>query len=585
MMSIQKLFTLSLLSLSVAGLVACDKGSSTSPNDEDSSSSVASFRSSSSLSTDRADIAYPREIKLDDTMQVNIEFCKKSCSDTTDRDPSETYIEKDDTVLPMYLGNFPKGSRIKVYARANNMDNAQIRIKSEKGDSLRAVTAIPKKAHSTDSSYTYYFAPDLGSDSSKVFRDSNEFIIFNDGHYYLEVSGEFKNESTLRLKTVVDTSFYNYTGESKSISMKMTDTVRGVIEINDTLDVVSIDFSASEGYSINLTSTGKNITKIQLMEGKESLGTFEDKVDTLLVPNDSVKWSLDLTTEGSSFFFLTGPYAFFEVKAKARALEQGEYFAKPDSIKMPGEYLVSTRPKDDPEKAIYKYNLRQEQYVWLGDFKKGDSIRVEHKISNYSDDNQVSPVTIEIIDKNQKVHATVSSVYGGGLSITKGMPEGPYYLHYLRLNSDPLDQVSDAMRYVLQLHTLLQQIGSVESMEFYNHETESSVKVMSQSPGDTLRFGRLNQMFSMEANTDKGWDDVGYGVRWYVPCKDLDYINSNYKVSSCEVNGTEQLITSNYLIVKDGAIGETASLIAESVADPSMRDTLSILIIAKSAED
>ena len=584
-MSIKKLFTLSLFSLSAAGLVACDKGSGTSPNDEDSSSSVASFRSSSSLTTERADISYPREIELGDTMQVNVEFCKKDCADTTDRDPSETYIDSAETTLPMYLGNFPKGSRIRVYARANNLDNAQIRIKSEKGDSLRAVTAIPKKANSSDSIYAYYFAPDLGKDSSKVFRDSNEFIVFNDGHYYLELSGDFQDESTLRLKTVVDTSYYNYTGDKKSVTMKMTDTIRGVIEINDTLDVITVEFSASEGYSVNLTSTGKNITKILLKEGKETLGTFESSIDTMLVPNDSVEWSLDLTTEGSSFFYLTGPYAFFEVNSKARALEQGEYFAKPDSIKMPGEYLVSTRPKDDPEKSIYKYNLRQEQYVWLGDFKKGDSIRVEHKISNYSDDNQVSPVTIEIMDKNQKVHATVSSVYGGGLSVTKDMPEGPYYLHYLRLNSSPLDQVSYAMSYVLQLHTLLQQIGSVEEMEFYNHETESTVKVMSQSPGDTLRFSRLNSMFSMEANKEKGWEDVGYGVRWYVPCDDLNFINANYKVSSCSSIGTEQLISANYLIVKDGAVGETASLIAESIADPSMRDTLSILVIAKSTEE
>lgn len=585
MMSIKKLFTLSLFSLSVAGLVACDKGSGTDPKDDDSSSSVASFKSSSSLSPDRAEIPYPREIELGDTMQVNVEICKKNCADTTDRDPSETYIESDDTVLPLYLGNFPKGSRIKVYARANNLDNAQIRVKSEKGDSLRAVTAIPKKAQSKDSIYTYYFAPGFGADSSKIFRDSNEFIVFNEGHYYLELSGEFENESTLRLKTVVDTAYYNYTGDSKSVSMKMTDTIRGVILINDTLDVISIDFSASEGYSINLKSSGKNITQIELKDGKEILRKFAGNVDTLLVPNDSVEWSLDLTTEGTSFFYQTGPFAFFEVDSKARALEKGEYFAKPDSIKMPGEYLVSTRPKDDPGKAIYKYNLRQEQYVWLGDFKKGDSIRVEHKISNYSDDNQVSPVTIEIMDKDQKVHATVSSVYGGGLSVTKDMPEGPYYLHYLRLNSNPLDQVADSLRYVLQLRTLLQQIGSVENMEFYNHETESSVKVISNSVGDTIRFGRLNQMFSMDANKDKGWDDVGYDVRWYVPCSDLNIINFNYRVASCEANGSgEQLITSNYLIVKD-AVGETASLIAESVADPSMRDTLSILVIAKTAEE
>lgn len=575
-MSIKKLFTLSLLTLSFAGLTACDKGS-TSPDDEDSSSSVASFRSSSSFSNDRADIDYRGEIVLGDTMRLNIDLFK---GDSTDMDSTEIYVDSSETTIPLYLGKLAKGSRIKVLAKTFDLKNDQIRIRSEQGEYLRAVTAVPKKANSKDSVFSNYFVPSFGSDSSKIFRDSNEFVVFNESHYYIELSGEFNDDAVLRLKATVDTAYYNYTGDTKSISMKMTDTIRGVVLMNDSLEDININFSATEGYSINLKSAGKNITKVQLIDGDEVLGSYTGDVDTMLVPNDSVDWSLKVTTEESSFFFLTGPLAFFEVTTKARALEQGEYFAKPDSIQMPGETFTRTRPKDDPNKAIYKYNLRQEQFVWLGDYKKGDSILVKHSISNYSDDKQ-SPVTIEILDKDQKKQGSVNAVYGGSLKITKDMPEGPYYLHYLRLNSDPLDQVADSMRYVLQLHTLLQQVGSVESMEFTDAEF-NTLDAMFKSPGDTIRFKDLT--ITMEPNKEKGWEDVNYDVTWYIPCEDLVNINTSPK-TSCGVSESAREISANYLIVQAGSIGETARLIAESIADPSMRDTLDVIIIAKSAED
>ncbi|MBO7513248.1 MAG: hypothetical protein J6T54_09840, partial [Fibrobacter sp.] len=70
---------------------------------------------------------------------------------------------------------------------------------------------------------------------------------------------------------------------------------------------------------------------------------------------------------------------------------------------------------------------------------------------------------------------------------------------------------------------------------------------------------------------------------WFVPCASLDFLNnsSNYKASACD---GEQEISSDYLIVLENGIGNTAELIAQSVADPSMRDTLKISIITK-AED
>ena len=392
----------------------------------------------------------------------------------------------------------------------------------------------------------------------------------------MNIEGKFSDKSSLKLKVKVDTSYYRYIGESEDISMKMTDTLRGIMLIDNAPDEVSIAFSASEGYSVNLKTVGENIVRYKLTDGDKELGSSKTNLDTMLVPNDSVNWSIKIKPESFSSVW-TGPFAQFEARTKARALEQGEYFSFPDSINYPGEAYERTRPKDDI--GIYKYNLRQEQFVWIGDYKKGDSIIVKHWIQNYNDEN-FQNVSLEILDKKKKVQGTISSVYGGSLKITKDMPEGPYYLHYLRLNSDPLDQglKHDSLRYVLQLYTMVQQPGILKTMEFYDSESDSPMKEKVLVVDDTLRFEDF--VFLMEPNSKTKWDIIGSDIAWFVPCETLNYLNnsSNYKESNCE---DEQEISSNYLIALEAGIGETAELIAQSVADPAMRDTLKISIIAK----
>ena len=300
----------------------------------------------------------------------------------------------------------------------------------------------------------------------------------------------------------------------------------------------------------------------------------------MLVPNDSVDWNIKISAESFSNF-KTGPFAFFEAITKARQLEQGEYFSFPDSILYPGENFVRTRPKDNM--GIYKYHLRQEQFVWLGNYKKGDSVIVYHSIENYTDNDFESPVTYEILDKDQKVRGSISSVNGGAFSVKGDMPEGPYYLHYLRLKSNPKDQVFDSLRYVLQLTTLVQQPGLLKTMKFYDDEKMASYNTKTLAVGDSIYFDKFT--FQMTQIEDTDWDIIGSDISWLVPCASLNYINlgtNPYKESSCEDNDNkEQEIASNHLIVLD-AIGETALLIAQSTADPAKRDTLKILIIAKS---
>ena len=567
-MQFKKLFSLSAALFMTVAFTACGDDSSSSASDEESSSSVPSFKSSSSLST-RADIDYKDTVKLGDTLRLYVDLFK---GDSSKMDESEIYLDSTATTLPMYLGEFPKGSRIKVFASTSNIESEQIRIKSEYGDYLQAIKAAPKTAARKDSVYRNSLIPSYGADSTATFRDSNTFVTFNDSHYFLEVEGEFSDESSMKLKVLVDTSYYKYTGEDEKISMKMNDTLRGILLIDNAPKEVSIAFSANEGYSVNLTTVGENIILYKLTDGDKELGSSKTNLDTMLVPNDSVNWSIKIKPESFSSIW-TGPYAFFETITKARELEQGEYFSNPDSIKYPGEAYERTRPKDDI--GTYKYNLRQEQFVWIGDYKKGDSVIVKHWIQNYNDEN-FQNVSIEVLNKKKKSQATISSVYGGSFKVSE---DGPYYLHYLRLNSDPLDQgIPDSLRYVLQLYTMVQQPGLLKEMKFYDSEKDAPLKEKVLAVGDTMRFEDFD--FTMTPHSKTSWKIIGSDIAWFVPCKTLDYLNnsSNYKSGTCD---EEQEISSNYLIALEGGIGEKAELIAQSVADPSMRDTLTITIIAK----
>jgi hypothetical protein len=569
-MQFKKFLSLSAALFMSVAITACGDDSSSSASDEESSSSVPSFKSSSSLST-RADIDYKDTLKLGDTLRLYVELFK---GDSSKMDESEIYLDSGATNLPMYLGEFPKGSRIQVFAGTSSIKDGQILIKNELGEYLQATKAAPKDASRKDSVYRNALIPSYGADSSATFRDSNTFVTFSDNHYYLEVEGKFSDESSMKLKVIVDSAYYKYTGEEENISMKMTDTLRGIMLIDNSPDEVSIAFSASEGYSVNLTTVGENIILYKLTDGDKELGASKTSLDTMLVPNDSVNWAIKIKPESFSSIW-TGPFATFEAVTKARKLEQGEYFSNPDSINYPGEAYIRTRNKDDF--GQYKYNLRQEQFVWIGDYKKGDSIIVSHWIQNYNDENSKN-VSIEILDKDKKSKALVSSVYGGNFKIGDDWSEGPYYLHYLRLNSDPLDSgIPDSLRYVLQLYTMVQQPGLLKTMQFYDSEKDDVIDEQIYAAGDTLRFKDFN--FKMEPGSNTSWKIIGSDIEWFVTCESLNYLNnsSHYDVTSC--NG-EQKISSNYLIALESGIGKTAELIAQSVADPAKRDTLKVSIIA-----
>ncbi|SHH66851.1 hypothetical protein SAMN05720766_11836 [Fibrobacter sp. UWH9] len=569
-MSIKNIFTLGLKLAAIAGttclLFACGDDSSSNSEPEE----FGYVPSSSSIST-RADIDYGDTIVLNKKLDLNIELIK----DTADaKDSSEIYIDSLATKVPLYIGELTRGSRIRVKASVANIASEKIRIRSEYGEALKALTAIPRNDAHRDSIYDNYMVPSLGTKPDSTYRDSNQFVVFTPNHYYLEIEGEFTNESTARLFVQIDTSYYKYTGENDSVSMEMSDTLRGIILMGDDApENITIDFAASEGHSLNLTTEGTNLNKCELFENDSLLSEAVSEIDTMMIPNDTTSWSLKITPETFSSVW-SGPFAFFTTTTRSRELEKGEYFANPDSIKYPGETFQTDRPKDLPEAEIYRYNLRQEQFVWIGNYEKGDSLMVKHWIANYSEDNFNSPSTCEILNKDKKVVASISCTYGGELKVPA---KGPYYLHYLRLNSYALSGVSDSLKYVLQLFVMVQQPGLLKSMNFYDLEKDEPMTLIKKSAGSVLRFKDINN-FNFEAKSSSQWKEIGSDVSWFVPCESLNYINRD-NLYRCSDDDDEQEISSDYLMIQESGIGETAKIIAQSKADPSMRDTLKISII------
>ena len=163
-----------------------------------------------------------------------------------------------------------------------------------------------------------------------------------------------------------DSAYYAFTGDTTEVSMGLSDTLRGIFVIGEGADVINVNLSGNEGVSVAFSATGKSIRNFNLYEKDTNLVNSSDStIDALLLPQDSTNWTLKVTPT-KVVSYLTGPYATFEVASVSRPLEKGEYFANPDSINVPGDTLVVTRPRNDQA----KYYLYQEQYIWLADLKK-----------------------------------------------------------------------------------------------------------------------------------------------------------------------------------------------------------------------
>lgn len=557
----------------LALLVACSESShtnSSSVTDDNGSYAEDSFNSSSSIST-RLDIDYRDTITAGETHNFYMEYAtwdtitvKKDSSDSKSED--STYIKKichndvvcidsAKTTVSLFLGSLPKGTRVSVQAATSGMENDTIRIRSERGENAKTLMPIsdPNKKDSTsDDVYGNYMLPGSGADLLK-----NQFVLFNEDFYYLDIKAEYDTSAHLRVKVDIDTAYYNYTGDSSYVNIDLRDTVRGILLIGSSPRNIDIAFKVETGFSVNLSVWGNSINKYELRDKNKNVYTpSSDTLDTLLVTNDTSEWTLSLYPS-NVVSFLSGPFATFEAATRFRRLNQGEYLANPDSIVYPGDTLTIVRPANDST----KYYLRQDHYVWLADLKKGDSLVIYHEMQGYCkyiDCKETPKAVYAILNEKGDSLGTINSLEHS----FKATKDGPVYLRYLQLKSKAL------MGSDLILKTFIQRPGSLDSLKFYNEAKDVTYSSMRVKAGDTVMLSK----FAFQTVPYK----TSYNVKWYVPCEDLTTLGNASYISQLENCKGEQEISSFYLIAQEDAADKDARLIAQSMADPLMRDTLTV---------
>lgn len=537
----------------VFSLIACSEDSHTNTSsltDGNESFAEESFNSSSSLST-RLDIVYQDTIESADTVNLYLEKAgKKGCNDDV------ICIEDDMSSISLFLGEFVKGTRVTVNVATSGMENDTLQILSEFGEKLKVMESVWDSSKNVGV-FSNFMIPGSGADMI-----SNKFVVFKDGFYYINMKADFDESSHIRINVEVDSAYYDYTGDSTSISMELDETIRGIVQIGNAPKKIEVVFSAGEGYSIGLLAKGQWISKYELLDEKEkTIATDTGSLDQLLYPDDSTTWTLSirpLNVENYS----TGPYATFEIETNARELGQGEYFAYPDSIELAGDTLVIVRPKNN----MAKYYLRQEQYVWLANLAKGDSIDIFQQMEGYYDTKLNTP-NITILDKSGDSVGTIDT-YNHGF---KAKSKGPIYLHYLSSLPYATDEKQE-----LTFRTFIQRPGSLDSITFYDESKDTEYSEKTVQRGDTIYFDD----FTFYAYPGEALASTR--MKWFVPCEDLTVLGNAAYITNIANCKEEQEISSHYLIVQEESEGDDrARLIAQSLADPLMRDTLLLRVNEK----
>lgn len=523
-LNFKNLFLQATLLLAAATLF---NGCENKPNKPDESSSSSEPASSSSLYSNRLDVIYQDTLKSKEVANFYFE-----------NEPDSS------GKIRYYLGDLKSGSHIKIAAATTSIKNDTIRIYEEKGTLVK--TIFPTVDSKGNNIYDYMI-PGSGSE-----LDTNEFIAIQKGFYYLELSGQIKEDSHLRVYTEIKEGFYSYIGDSTKVDFTTSDTLRGLFLIGEGARHLAIYIEANTGISLNIDVSGTWINEFFLMENADTLVKNTSEIDKLLLPQAKTTFQVGLKPLAIQNY-LTGPYAFFELITNSRTLDKGEYLAKPDSLKRPGDTLTIVRPRND----LAKYYLRQEQYIWLADMKKSDVLLIFHSIEGYYT-GPTYPGTLEVMDAKGKVLQNISLANNKFVA----PQDGPYYLHYLRLNSPPSDPSQ-----ILTLNTFVQQPGLLSELHFYDESLSSVIENKTLNKNDTLRFQDI--AFTTSPNT------ASKNVLWYVPCEDLSILGTQV-YAGIQCTG-DQLMTTN-LVVALGEPGDVASLIAESLADPEMRDTLTIYI-------
>lgn len=542
-------------------------------NDEANSSSSLreSFKSSSSLTT-RLDITYNDTLEIGDTTIFLIENARL---DTTihKKDTTIDLVCSDDvlcldtgaTQVTLFLGEIPAGSRISLYASSREMKKDTIRIQSELGEILDTRYAVYDSSKKSET-FSNFMLP------GRKEMISNQFVVFKKDFYYINLSAKFTGTSHLELYVDVEESYYNYVGEESEIDMDIQDTLRGIAIIGKSPKEIKVNFGSATGYSIDLDVKGEWINKFAFYEEDKLLSEDTAGMDMILLPEDSTNWTLKLFPLNIENY-LSGPFSTFEIITGSRKLAKGEYLANPDSVVKPGETLEVIRERNSQA----KYYLRQEQYVWLADMKKGDSIEVKQEMKGYF--GGVNNKSYTIINKKGEELASISSLN----TKYKAKKDGPVYLHYLStcpyLDNDNNDES-------LKFMTTVSYYGSLTSFSFFDKTEQKIIDTTYIEPGDTVYLAKF--LFRTQPSS------ASPNMKWFTPCEDIvsheteeGYTSVpvfNVQNISCKDNGGkellegEQQISSTRLIPQEKAQGGTFRLIAESVADPTKRDTLTIIV-------
>ena len=575
-MNTNKLLILALTA--AAFFAACsDEKHTNSWEDENDGASFAedSFKSSSSLST-RLDIDYNDTLKIGDSTKLHLEIARL---DTIKDDGKTTVqlacsegmlcLDTAATKLSLFLGEFPAGSLISVSVAASDMKNDTLRIRSEFGDVLKTAKPVYDTTKKEDI-FSNFMLPGRSTPAT------NQFVTFKEGFYYLDLDAKFDRTSLLELLVTVDTAYYDYIGDTTEVTIGLKDTLRGISIIGSSPKEISVKFSSNTGYSIDVVAKGNWINSFSLFEKDKQIAA-DSSIDVLLLPEDSTAWTLKIKPLNIENY-LSGPFATFEAVTNSRELGKGEYLANPDSISKLGDILEVVRERNTQA----KYYLRQEQFVWLANMKKGDSIDVYQEMIGYF--GGVNNKSYTIVDKDGKDLGTISSME----SRFKATKDGDVYLHYLStcpyLSNDNADES-------LKFQTRVSYYGALSS--FFFNDKDNSNKALDTTYivlGDTVYLGKFTFRSAMSRTMTTG---AGSSVKWFVPCEDIvphDDGNGfttvpvfNIQNVDCKDGGEdsikgEQEISSSRLIPRDDSEGGTFRLIAESLADPLKRDTLAIIV-------
>ncbi len=551
-----KLF-FTLLSATALALLGCSESTHTNNsdiNDGEGEYADSSFYSSSGTSN-RADIDYDDDIILDDTTNIYIQRPGTDSTGKAECPENTLCLDSLTEQINLFLGNLKKGDRVSIWIATSGLTKDTMRVMSELGQTM--LPMLPRCV-SENCTFDNFVIPGNGAELVK-----NQFVIFEDGYYYVNLRTVFDDKAHLRLYTHVDNSYFKYTGDSSKISISLNENLRGILQIGKSPDSIKVKFAAAVGHSVTIKAEGDWINKLDLLQEGKSIAAEKDTLDNTMLTDDSTHWELVMLPEKISNY-QTGPYASFTIRSTNRKLSQGEYFAHPDSLGKAGEFLKKTRQKIDA------FELRQDQYVWLGNFKKGDTLVVEHLFRGYGK-RAAKPFTVidySVLGKGGKSLKTLTETNMG----YKVENDGPIYFHFQMVNSLNTPDAKD-----LELYTLVKRPGSLTKFNFYDATNKKVLDTLKVSEDQSLKLDEMAFESSPTA-TKNG------AVNWFIPCVDW-MVLGNVNYDSCEgntkgelkVESTENADDAKILIVSGGS-GSTAKLIAESLLDPQKRDTLHIVV-------